>query len=131
VERRRTSAHERTAGVNTRPSTARAQRAMQDRRMGRVDSAFQRLQPVALLDNFRHVAMARRYLREFEAWRWRRLFGWSHVRPHDATHFTRRIVLDMDFFGETVFTWLVHLVDTVAVDVVFPAVVSAAETAFL
>ena len=43
----------------------------------------------------------------------------------------RRVVLDVDLVGEAVFARLVQLIDAVALDVEFPAVIDAPETAFL
>ena len=54
-----------------RPGGGGGNVAMQDRRMRGVDAAFEGLQPVALLDHFRDMAMALGHMRPLEMRRWR------------------------------------------------------------
>ena len=128
-ERRRTTAHERTARIDAGAFAVGDQGAVEDRHVRRVDAAFERLQPTALLDDFRDMAVAGWHPGEGERWRWRHLLSRPHKGPHDAAQLEGRVVLDVDLVGEAVFAGLVHLIDTVAVNVVFPAVVDAAQAA--
>src|SRR5262245_43416612 len=107
------------------------QQPMQDGRVRGVDAAFEGLEPVGLLDDLRHVAMALRRLRPGEpGWR-RGPLGWPHVGPYDAAELHRRVRRDLDLALELELLRLVHHVDAATVRVVLPAVVDAAQAALL
>src|SRR5207237_6347866 len=110
---RRSAADKWAARIDTRPGAAGGERTVQDRRMRRVDATFERLQPVALLDHFGHVAVAGWRLGELEPRRSRRLVRRPHIRPDNPAQLEYRIVLDVDLVLEAVFSGLVELVDTV------------------
>ena len=83
------------------------------------------------LDNLRHVAMRRRHLGPGEFGRRRDLVGRSQIGPDDAAQFDGRIGDDVDVLLELVLRRLVELVEAMAFDVELPAVIDAAQTAFL
>src|SRR5216683_3172467 len=102
---------------------------MEDRRVRGVDAAFERLEPVAFLPHFRDVAMALRYLCPLESGGCRHQLARSHIGPDHPAHLGRRISRQLDLVAELL--GLVHLIDAIAVDVVLPAVIDAAQARFL
>src|SRR6185312_1983616 len=109
------TADEGAAWIDARSIGGGAQSSMQNRRVRRVDAAFERLQPVAFLDDLRDMAMARGHTRELEARRWRGFLDRAEIRPDNAARLDRRIVLDAHLIGEAIVAGLVHLLDAVAV----------------
>src|SRR5580704_8103274 len=104
---------------------------MQDRRVRGVDAAFQCLQPIAFLDHLGDVAARLGHLGPGEfGWR-RHLFGRAEIGPDDPAELRRRIGGDVDTVLELVLWRLIELVDAIAFDVVFPAVIDAAQPALL
>jgi hypothetical protein len=104
---------------------------MHDRRVRGVEAAFQRLQPVALLDDLGHVPMRLGRLGPGKFGGRRHALGRPQIGPYDPAQLDRRIGGDVDFVEEMVLGRLVHLVDAGAGDVKLPAVIDAAQPAFL
>src|ERR1700722_11428256 len=104
---------------------------MQDRRVRRVDTAFERLQIVAFLDDLGDVPALFRYLGPSEFRRGRHLFGRTHIGPDDAAELYRRIRGEVSVLLELILRRLIELIDAVAFNVEFPAVIDASEPAFL
>ena len=94
-----------------------------------VDAAFERLQPVALLPDLGDVAVGLWHLRPLEGRGCGHLVARPHIGPDHAAHLDGRIGGQPDLVAERL--GLVHLVDAVAVDVEFPAVIDAAQPALL
>src|SRR4029077_2260276 len=129
LEDRRPAADKRSLNGNAWAVGVRADRAMQDRGVRRVDAAFERLQPVALLPYLRYVAVGLGNLRPLEGRRRRHLVTRPHKGPDDPAHLGRRIGRQADFVAERL--RLVHLFDAGSVDVELPAVINAAQAGFL
>src|SRR5438105_10507246 len=104
---------------------------MHDRGVRRVEPAFQGLQPVALLDDLGDVAVAFRDLGPGEFGRRRDLVSGTHIGPDDAAVFAGRIGGEANVLLELMLRRLVELVEAVALDIKFPAVIDAPETALL
>ena len=96
-----------------------------------IDTAFQGLQPVALLHHFRDMAMALGHLRPLKAGRWRHFCLGSHVGPDDPTQFDGGIGCGADFMGEAALGRFIHLVDTGAGHIELPAVIHTAQARLL
>jgi len=99
--------------------------------VGRVETAFEPLQPVALLNDLADVPVRLQHLCPGEFRQRRDLLGRTHIGPDEAAQFAGRISSYADLVLELVFLRLVHLVDTTAVDGEFPAVVNATQPALL
>ena len=108
-----------------------AQGAVQDGGVGGVDAAFQGLEPVAFLDVFGDMAVGRRDGGPLKAGRWRPVFRGAEVGPDDAAEFHSGVGGGGHFGGEIAVGGFVHHIGALAVDVEFPAVIDAAEAAFL
>src|SRR5437763_16415423 len=104
---------------------------MPDRRMRGVDAAFQCLQPVAFLDDLGDVPARLRYLGPGEFGRRRHLVGRAEIGPDETAELDRRIGRDVNVLLELMLRRLVELIDAIAFDVKFPAVIDASEPAFL
>ena len=91
-----------------------------------VDASLQALKPVALLQHLGGVTVRRGHLGPLEPWHWGFLVDGAHVGPDHVAHFHRGIGLYVNLVGET--DRLVHLVHTVAVNIVLPAVIDAPQT---
>src|SRR5437764_3718840 len=96
-----------------------------------VDAALQCLQPVAFLEDLADMAAFCRNLRPGKFGRRRHLVGRAEIGPDEAAELDRRIGSDVDVLLELVLRRLVELVEAIAFDVEFPAVIDAPETAFL
>ena len=101
------------------------QQPVHDRCVRGVEAAFERLQPVAFLDDFGDVAMALRSRGPGEFRQRRRTLGRAHIGPDDATQFDGRIGGQVDLVTKRL--GLVHLFYAAAVDGEFPAVIDAAQ----
>src|SRR5216684_6405675 len=77
------------------------------------------------------MAALLRHLRPGEFGGRRHLVGGAEIGPDDAAELDRRIGGDVDMLLELVLRRLVELVEAVAFDVEFPAVIDASEAAFL
>ena len=107
------------------------QEPVHDRRVRGVEPAFEGLQPIAFLDDLGDVAMGLGHLRPGEFRRRRHALGRPEIGPHDAAQLDRRIGGDVDLVLELLLRGLVQLIDAAAVDVELPAVIDAAQPAFL
>src|SRR5579863_6509654 len=130
-EPRRLAAHKRARRLHAAALRAVGEQPVQDRRMRGVDAAFQRLQVVALLDDLRDVPACFWRLRPGEFGQRRYLLGRAHIRPNNPAEFGRRVGGEVDVLLELIFRRLVELIDALAFDVEFPAVIDAAQAAFL
>src|SRR4029077_20296696 len=72
-----------------------------------------------------------RHLRPGEFRRRRHLVGRAEIGPYEPTELDRRIGGDVDVLLELMLRRLVELIDAVAFDVEFPAVIDAAQPALL
>ncbi len=103
---------------------------VQERDVARIDAAFQRLQPVAFLAALGGEALAGRHGGKLP-FRQRRLqFGRAHVDPDHTAALDQRVGLELDFVAIAALTRLRRDIDALAVNVVFPAVVRAADAVF-
>ena len=96
---------------------------MQKADVGRIDVAFQDLQPVAL-----ELKGGRRRAVEhigFQIGQWRRVCAWPHIGPDDPAALLAGIGHRLDPVLEVRLGWLVGHVEAVAGDVELPAVVHA------
>ncbi len=105
--------------------------AMQERHMAGIDAAFHRLQPVAFLDALRHEALRVRHQREFPFRQGRPALRRPEMGPQHAATLDQRIGLELDPFGEAALHRLRRHLHALAVDVELPAVIGAAQPAFL
>src|SRR5579875_599725 len=96
-----------------------------------VEPAFERLQPVAILEGLRDVAMRRGYARPFEIGRAGLMLLGSHIGPDDAAALDRRIGFDLDAVLHRAGRRLARQIDTSARRIELPAVIDAAQAAFL
>src|ERR1700752_1787705 len=96
-----------------------------------VETAFEGLQPIALLDDLGHMPVCLRHLSPGELWSGRHALGRPEIGPHDPAELDRRIGGDVDLVAKLVLFGLVELVDASAGDIELPAVVRAAQPAFL
>src|SRR5215831_8490821 len=127
----RLAAHEGIARLEAGPRGVDGHHAMEDGHVRGVDAALEPLQPVALLDHLRDVAMRGRRLRPREVGRRRPSVGGAEVSPDDTARFHRGIAARSDLVRELELRGLVHHVDATAVHVELPAVVDAAEPTLL
>src|SRR5436190_24036262 len=105
--------------------------AVQERNMAGIDAALDRLQVVALLPPLGGDAMRRWQMHPLEV-RQRRLFRRrAHVGPDHAAQLHARVRLELDALAYAAFFRLGGQVHAVAVHVVLPAVVRAAQPALL
>ncbi len=126
---RRLAAHERIGRLEPAARRRFAQQPVHDRRVRGVDAAFQTLEPVALLDHFRHVAIGFRRLRPGEFRHRRHVLDRTEICPDDAAEFARRIRGEAHLVLEVILRRFVHHVGAGAGDVELPAVIDAAQTA--
>ena len=110
-------------------------RHVQKREMRGIERAFERLRPVALLQFFRHEAVRLGHQAHFERRQCRQRVGRPHVGPYHLREFTRRIGRDACLGARFAVVrgagrHVRHL-DAIAFQIVFPAVVHAADGAFL
>ena len=104
---------------------------MREGEMRGVDRAFQRLHPVAVLPFLRDVAVRGRHQRHFQVGQLGHLPRRAHIGPDHVAPFAHRIGFDPDqVFGIEIGIGGRH-VDAAAVGVEFPAVIDAADAAFL
>jgi hypothetical protein len=105
--------------------------SMREGEVRSVDRAFQRLHPVAVLPFLRNVTVRRRQQRHFQIRQFGHLIDWAHIGPDHVAPFPHRIGLDPDqVLGVEVGIGGRH-VDAAAVGVELPAVIDAADAAFL
>src|ERR1700691_2935263 len=99
--------------------------------MTRSDSALHRLEVVALLHALRNEAALGRDLGPFERRQLGLQFGRTHIGPDDAAMLGARIAFELDALPHAGLFRLGREIDALPGDVVFPAVIGAAQTAFL
>src|SRR6266568_2204764 len=105
--------------------------AVQERNMAGIDAALDRLQVVALLPPFGGDAMRRGQMHPLEV-RQRRLFlRRPHVGPDDSAQLHARVRLELDALAYSALFRLGGQVHALAVHVVLPPVVRAAQPALL
>ncbi len=104
---------------------------VQEGHVARVDAAFHRLQVIALLEAFGNKAALGRYHRPLELGRRGFQPGRSHVDPDHFAALDRGIGLQLDALSHAGFFRLRRQVHALAVHVVLPAVVGAAQAALL
>jgi hypothetical protein len=105
---------------------------VQDGRVRRVDLAFHRLQPVALLHAQAHVHVLLGHQVPLEVGQRRQVVAVGpHVGPGDAVALAAGVVLDLDRFLQAALRGLGRGVEHVAVHAELPAVVDAAHAAVL
>ncbi len=96
-----------------------------------VDRAFQRLHPVAVLPFLGDVAVRGRHQRHLQVRQFRHRVRRAHIGPDHLAPFAHRIGLDADqVLGIEIGIGGRH-VDAAAVGIEFPAVIDAADAAFL
>ena len=104
---------------------------MREGEMRGVDRAFQRLHPVAVLPFLRDVAVRGRQQRHLQRGQFRHRVRRAHIGPDHVAPFAHRIGLDADqVLGIEIGIGGRH-VDASAVGVELPAVIDAADAAFL
>src|SRR5580704_4121629 len=89
------------------------------------------MRPVAV---YAHLGGAHAHIRRWGESRrleFRHLRGWPEIGPNEPAGFAHGISLLLDAFGNISARWLRCHLDDVAVDVEFPAVIQAAQAAFL
>ncbi len=104
---------------------------VQEADMGGVETAFETLQIVVVLKILRHAAMRLGRARPFVIGRRRLLVLRAHIGPDDAAALDRRIGLDADVALHRARGRLARQIDAFAGGVEFPAVINAAQAAFL
>ena len=95
--------------------------------MARIDPALHRLQPVALLQPLGDEGLIGRDGRELPFRQRRLLVGRPHIGPQHRAALHQRVGLELDLLAEAAFARLGGNVDALAGDVVFPAVIGAAQ----
>src|SRR3989449_11408137 len=105
--------------------------AMQERNMAGIDAALDRLQVVRLLPSLGGDAMRRGQMHPLEARQRRLLRRRAHVGPDDAAQLRARVRLELDALAYAAFFRLGGQVHALAVHVVLPPVVRAAQPALL
>ncbi len=104
---------------------------MQPRDVARIDAAFHRLQPVAFLPALGGEGLLRRHAGELPFRLGRPIGLVAHVRPQDVADLDQRVAGELHLLAEAALLRLGRDFDALAGDVVFPAVIGAAEAAFL
>jgi hypothetical protein len=104
---------------------------VQNRRVRGVETAFEPLQPVTLLNDLADVPVRLGRLCPGEFRQRRDLLGRTQIGPDEAAQFAGRIGSQVHLALELVFLRLVQLVDAAAVDSEFPTVINATQPALL
>jgi hypothetical protein len=105
--------------------------AMQPRHVTGIDAALHRLQPIALLQALRHEALAGGYQRELPLRQRRRSLRRPHIGPQHAALLDEGVGFQLDAFGKAAFRRLRRHFDALPGDVELPAMIRAAQAAFL
>jgi len=104
---------------------------MQKAEMRGVDIALERLQPVAFALHEVDLQIGRRHQRGLDRRQWRRLLARTHIDPDQAIAFGDHIGLSFDLVFEVLMRRRVRHIDAIALRVVFPAVIDAADAVLL
>ena len=105
--------------------------AVQERDVARIDAALHRLQPVRFLQALGDEALLGRHRGEFPLRQRRLLFRRPHIGPQHRPELHQRVGGQLDLLAEAGFDRLRRHLDALAGDVVFPAVIRAAQPALL
>ena len=105
--------------------------AVQPGAVAGIDAAFERLQPVALLQALGDVALLERHRAPFELGQRRLLVRRTHIGPQHVAALDQRIGLELDLRAEAGLHRLRRHLDALAVDAVLPAVIGAAQSVVL
>ena len=128
---RRLAAHERARRLQSAAGRVVGEQAMQDRRVRSVDAALERLQVVAFLDDLGDVTSRFRHLGPGELRQRRHFIRRPEISPDDAAELAGRIRGQPHLVLELEFLRLVQLIDAGTGHVELPAVIDAAQPAFL
>src|SRR5437899_1171914 len=105
--------------------------AVQKGDMARIDPALHRLQPIAFLQALGDEGLIGRHRREFPFRQRRLLLRRTHIGPQHRPALHQRVGLELDLLAETALARLGGDVRALAGDVVFPAVIGAAQATLL
>ena len=105
--------------------------AVQEGDVAGIDAALHRLQPVGFLQPLRDEALLARHGGEFPFRQRRLLVRRAHIGPQHAAALDQRIGGELDLLGEAALLRLRRHIHALAGHVVFPAVIGAAQAAFL
>ena len=97
----------------------------------RVDAALQGLQPVAFLGALTDEAVRRGHRRPFEIRQRRLLCRWAHIDPDHVAKLGDSVGRELDLLAEAALDRFRRHFDALPGDVVFPAVIGAAQPVFL
>src|ERR1700741_4139254 len=104
---------------------------MEETEMRGIDIAFQCLQPIAFAQRAAGEDLAFGEEQRLDRWERRRFLACAHIGPDDAVALDRAIGLGLDFVGEGMARLYIGHVEAIAVDIEFPAMIDAADAAFL
>ena len=104
---------------------------VQERDVHGIDAAFERLQPVAFLGALGDETVRGADRRPFEIRRRRLVLGRTHIDPDHVAALDARIRREFDLVAEAALGRLRRNLDALAGDVIFPAVIGAAQTVVL
>ena len=104
---------------------------MQKAEMRRVDVAFQRLQPVAFPLPGPEIGLVGRAQHRLQRRQWRRYLAFAHIDVDQSAALGHLVSLRFDLVPKVLVWRQIGHIETIAGDVVFPAVIDAAQAAFL
>ena len=104
---------------------------VQKAEMRGVDVAFQRLQPVAFALAGQEIGLVGRAQHRLERRQRRRHLALAHIDPDQPPAFGDLVGLGLDLIAEVLVCRQIGHVEAIAGDIVFPAVIDAAQPAFL
>ena len=104
---------------------------MQEGDVARIDATLHRLQPVALLQALGDEALLRRDRGELPFRQRRLVLLGPHIGPQHAAALDQRIGRELDLPGEAAFLGLGGNLDALPGEIELPAVIGAAQAAFL
>ena len=95
-----------------------------------IDTAFQGLQPIALLQALRRVTVRGRHRAKFPFWQWRLTLGRTHIGPQHLAPLHQRIRFELDLLANATFFGLRWNLNALAGPIKFPAMIWAAKAVF-
>ena len=104
---------------------------VQERHVARIDAALHRLQPVRFLQPLGDEALLGGHRGKLPLRQRRLLIGRPHIGPQHRTEFHQRIRRQLDLLAEAGFDRFGRHLGALAGDVVLPAMIRAAQAAFL